>query len=114
MIRFGLEACSHLILADGLEWLVCNGLVTYASGSIGVALTRSKHGLPVAAIIPPGDSRLLLDHLDETVEQDGEVRLDLSGNLCQGGCRSPDAARWIERFELGAGLPRWIFSGGDL
>ncbi|MCX5931723.1 MAG: glycogen debranching enzyme N-terminal domain-containing protein [Cyanobacteria bacterium] len=114
LIRFGREVCRHPRLADGLEWLVTNGLGSYASGSIGGALTRSYHGLLVAAITPPGDRRLLLSHLDETVEQGTEVRLELSGNLWQGGGRSPDAARWIERFELVAGLPRWIFSRGDL
>lgn len=114
LIRFGREICRHLELTDGLEWLVSNGLGSYASGSLSGALTRSYHGLLVAAITPPGDRRLLLSHLDETVSQDGGVRLELSSNVWRGGVRSPEAARWIERFELVAGLPCWLFSRDDL
>ena len=114
LIRFGREICRHPELADGREWLVSNGLGSYASGTLSGALTRSYHGLLVAAITPPGDRRLLLSHLDETVAQDDEVRLELSSNVWQGGVRSPEAARWIERFELVAGQPRWLFSRDDL
>jgi hypothetical protein len=114
LIRFGREICRHPELADGREWLVSNGLGSYASGTLSGALTRSYHGLLVAAIMPPGDRRLLLSHLDETVAQDDEVRLELSSNVWQGRVRSPEAARWIERFELVAGLPRWLFSRDDL
>ncbi|MEB3169058.1 MAG: amylo-alpha-1,6-glucosidase [Synechococcaceae cyanobacterium] len=114
LIRCGRDVCRHPALADGREWLVTNGLGSYASGTIGGALTRAYHGLLVAAIAPPGDRRLLLSHLEETVEQGDEVRLELSGNLWQGGTASPMASRWIERFELVAGQPRWLFSHEDL
>jgi glycogen debranching enzyme len=114
LIRFGREVCRHPVLADGLEWLVTNGLGSYASGSVSGALTRSYHGLLVAAVSPPGDRRLLLSHLDETIEQNGGMRLELSSNIWQGGGHGPDAARWLEAFELVEGLPRWVFSREDL
>lgn len=114
LLRSGRDVCRHPSLADGREWLVTNGLGSYASGTIGGALTRAYHGLLVAAIAPPGDRRLLLSHFDETVEQGDEVLLELSGNLWQGGASSPLASRWIERFELVGGQPRWLFSRADL
>lgn len=114
LIRFGREICRDPELADGREWLVSNGLGSYASGTVSGALTRSYHGLLVAAITPPSDRRLLLAHLGETVAQDDGVRLELSSAIWRGGVRSPEAARWIERFELVAGLPRWLFSRDDL
>ncbi|MFN9628611.1 MAG: amylo-alpha-1,6-glucosidase [Cyanobacteriota bacterium] len=113
-LRFGREICRHAELSDGLEWLVTNGLGSFASGSVGGTLTRSYHGLLVAAISPPGDRRVLLSHLDETLQREDGTQLELSGNLWSGGVRSPDAAKWIEEFELVAGLPRWLFSREDI
>ena len=113
-VAFGRDVCRHPSLTDSREWLVTNGLGSYASASVNGSLTRSYHGLLVAAIAPPGDRRLLLSHLDETVEQNGDVRLELSGNIWQGGGHGPDAARWLEGFELVEGLPRWLFSRDDL
>ena len=63
-VAFGRDVCRHPALSDGREWLVTNGLGSYASASVSGALTRSYHGLLVAAIAPPGDRRLLLSHLD--------------------------------------------------
>jgi glycogen debranching enzyme len=113
-IVFGREICRHADLVDGREWLVTNGLGGYASAAVSGAATRSYHGLLVAAIAPPGDRRLLLSRLDDSIECDGHERLPLASNLWQGGARAPDAARWIERFELVDGQPRWLFSDGDL
>jgi glycogen debranching enzyme len=113
-VQFGREICRHTNLVDQREWLVTNGLGSYASTSVSGALTRSYHGLLVAAIAPPGERLLLLSHLDETVEQEGIKRLDLSANLWQQGGAAPDAARSISRFELVAGHPRWLFAAADL
>jgi glycogen debranching enzyme len=113
-VCFGREIGRQSSLVDQREWLVTNGLGGYASASVNGALTRSYHGLLVAALAPPGERTLLLSHLDETVEQDGLKRLELSSNLWQGGGAAPDAARSISRFELEAGHPRWLFADGEL
>jgi glycogen debranching enzyme len=113
-VGFGRDVCRHVQLCDGREWLVTNGMGSYASGSVSGALTRSYHGSLVAAIAPPGDRRLLLSHLDESIEQNGSVRLELSSNIWQGGGHDPDAARWLEAFALVEGLPCWLFSRDDL
>lgn len=111
---FGRDICRHPSLADGREWLVTNGLGGYASAAVSGASTRSYHGLLVAAIAPPGDRRLLLSHIDDSLEDVRRERLALATNLWQGGSRAPEADRAIERFELVAGQPRWLFSDGDL
>lgn len=113
-LGFGREVCRHPALADEREWLVTNGLGGYASAAVSGASTRSYHGLLVAAITPPGDRRLLLSHIDDSLEDGGHERLAMAANLWQGGSRAPEADRWIERFELVAGQPRWLFSDGDL
>ncbi len=62
--------------ADEREWLVCNGLGSYASGSLSGANTRRYHGLFVAALEPPTSRTLLFSRIDEHV--DGE---NISTNL---------------------------------
>lgn len=54
------------------EWLVANGLGSYASSTANCSNTRAYHGLLVAATEPPARKRLLLASLDEEL---GEFRL---------------------------------------
>ena len=54
------------------EWLVANGLGSYASSTANCSNTRAYHGLLVAATEPPAKRRLLLSSLDEEL---GEFRL---------------------------------------
>ena len=54
------------------EWLVANGLGSYASSTANCSNTRAYHGLLVAATEPPAGKRLLLASLDEEL---GEFRL---------------------------------------
>ena len=59
---------------DNREWLVSNGLGTYASASISGANTRRYHGLLVASLTPPVRRTVLLSRLDErTVRRTGGV-----------------------------------------
>ncbi len=54
------------------EWLVANGLGSYASSTANCSNSRAYHGLLVAATDPPARRRLLLSSLDEEL---GEYRL---------------------------------------
>ncbi|MGB4680579.1 glycogen debranching enzyme N-terminal domain-containing protein, partial [Methanothrix sp.] len=54
------------------EWLVANGLGSYASSTANCSNSRAYHGLLVAATDPPAGRRLLLSSLDEEL---GEYRL---------------------------------------
>jgi predicted glycogen debranching enzyme len=50
------------------EWLVTNGLGSYASSTVLGVNTRKYHGLLVAALHPPKDRRVFLAKLDEDIE----------------------------------------------
>ena len=95
------------------EWLVTNGLGGYAMGTVAGSLSRSYHGLLIAAMAPPGRRAsppaartLLLAKLDETVDYDGQRYLALHSNR---RADEPNAAdpwitpkgfRHLERFHL--------------
>ena len=49
------------------EWIVTNGLGSYASSTIHGCNTRRYHGLLVASFNPPTDRKVLVSKLDETV-----------------------------------------------
>jgi glycogen debranching enzyme len=63
---------------DTREWLTTNGLGGYASGTAGGANTRRYHGLPVAALEPPGRRTVLLSRLDKAHDLDNLYVVDAS------------------------------------
>lgn len=56
---------AKLSASDKREWLITNGLGSYASGSITGANTRKYHGLFVGALDPPVSRAVLLSRIDE-------------------------------------------------
>jgi glycogen debranching enzyme len=66
-IRVGREIAGDLDVLETREWLVTNGIGSYALGSAAGSLTRGYHGLLVASLTPPTDRRVMLVKLDETV-----------------------------------------------
>lgn len=54
--------------ATAREWLICNGLGSYASSTLCACNTRAYHGLLVASLRPPADRWLLLSSLDEEID----------------------------------------------
>lgn len=58
---------------DTREWLLTNGLGGFASGTVCDARTRKYHGWLIAALDPPGRRKLLLSHLEASVELAGQV-----------------------------------------
>jgi len=57
---------------DLREWLVTNGIGSYASGTISGILTRSYHGILIAALKPPLERNLLVTKIEETIEYKGK------------------------------------------
>ncbi|MCL5949076.1 MAG: glycogen debranching enzyme N-terminal domain-containing protein, partial [Candidatus Bathyarchaeota archaeon] len=49
------------------EWLITNGLGSYASSTVPGINTRKYHGLLVAALDPPGNRTVCLSKLDEDI-----------------------------------------------
>jgi predicted glycogen debranching enzyme len=111
-IIFGREICSNLEIAQSREWLVTNGLGSYASGSITGTLTRGYHGLFVAALEPPLGRTVMLSKLDETCTY-GESSYPLFANRWLGDLVDPMGQMQLERFYLDGTLPVWHYACAD-
>src|SRR5579884_2675186 len=62
-------------IAKKREWIVTNGLGSYASSTIIGLNTRGYHGLLVASLDPPVRRTLFLSKLEEEVETGGRKYL---------------------------------------
>jgi predicted glycogen debranching enzyme len=94
------------------EWLVTNGLGSYASGTIAGLLTRRYHGLLVAALNPPVGRFLLVTKLDDTVMYDGQD-FALFSNRWSDGTVDPKGYKNIESFRLEGSIPLWHYAIAD-
>lgn len=90
------------------EWLLTNGLGSFAASSIIGTNTRRYHGLLVAAFNPPTDRKVLVSKVEETVEVEGQS-FELSSNQYPGVIH-PQGYLLLENFERDP-LPRAIFAG---
>ena len=72
--------CQNFEQALGLEWLETNGHGGFSSGTVAGANTRRYHALLLTARKPPSERFVLVNHLEEWLEVDGETIL-LSTNL---------------------------------
>ncbi|MBX9685107.1 MAG: glycogen debranching enzyme N-terminal domain-containing protein [Candidatus Obscuribacterales bacterium] len=95
---------------DEREWLVSNGLGSYASGSISGASTRRYHGMLVAALDPPVARTLLFSRIDEFVASE-----NISTNLWTPDVVSPRGYEKIAAFSIYP-CPTWVYElpGGYL
>ena len=66
-ITFPKEAFASFSKLSKIEWLITNGLGSYASSSILGINTRKYHALLVAALDPPGNRTVCLSKLDEDI-----------------------------------------------
>lgn len=80
------------------EWIVTNGLGSYASSTVPAINTRKYHGLLVAALNPPGDRTVCLSKLDEDIIV-GETTFRLGANDFQDTI-FPDGFKFIRQFSL--------------
>jgi predicted glycogen debranching enzyme len=112
LVAFGRSICGDLASGLRREWLVTNGLGGYASGTIAGALTRSYHGLLVAALEPPVARTVLVAALDERVTYDGET-WSLSTHEFGEGIAEPAGYRNLSAFHLDGALPVWTFAIAD-
>ncbi len=82
-MKIGVEDCRNLDRALSLEWLETNGRGGFASGTIAGANTRRYHALLLTARKPPGERFVLVNHLEEWLDIDGQA-IPLSTNLYPG------------------------------
>ncbi len=102
---------SNKVADDGREWLITNGLGSYASANIWGANTRRYHGLFVPALEPPVGRTVLLSRIDEVVtcpdqhEEGGE----LATNFWSSGSVAPEGYKNVVAFSPYP-VPTWVYS----
>lgn len=111
-VVFGREICGDLQSGLRREWLVTNGLGGYASATVPGVLTRSYHGLLVAALEPPVARTVLVAGSVDWVTYGGSL-YPLSTHEFGEGTMSPDGYRHLESFRLEGALPVWTFAIAD-
>ncbi|MEZ5566016.1 MAG: amylo-alpha-1,6-glucosidase [Gammaproteobacteria bacterium] len=104
--------CTRFATAAGREWLVSNGLGSYAAGTVSGAATRRYHGLLIAALEPPVARTVLVAGLDVFVDYQGSSH-PLWAHEYGGTTAVPDGSRHTEAFMLHGGMPVWTFAIGD-
>ncbi len=109
MLEFGREICGDLEDALRREWLVTNGLGSYAGGTLAGANTRCYHGILIAALTPPVGRTLLVAKIDATAHLRGTA-YPLDTNEWADGTIDPHAYKLIEAFQLDGTIPTWTYA----
>ncbi|WP_017653604.1 amylo-alpha-1,6-glucosidase [Fortiea contorta] len=92
---------------DTREWLLTNGLGSFASGTVADARTRAYHGWLFAATNPPSERTLLFSHLDASLEVKGKV-VALGTNYWSGGEIDPTGYQLLRSFDINP-VPKWVW-----
>lgn len=93
--------------ADSREWLLTNGLGSYAAGSISGANTRRYHGLFVASLNYPVQRVVLLSRMDEKITVNGQA-FELGANVWKSGAVAPEGHKLIGALAHHPG-PTWCY-----
>jgi predicted glycogen debranching enzyme len=110
-ITFPKEALSSFGEVIAKEWLITNGLGSYASSTVLGINTRKYHGLLVAALHPPGDRTVCLSKLDEDVIVGNDV-YRLGANEFH-DVIYPQGYELIKQFSI-APFPTYIYGLGSV
>lgn len=109
MISFGRGICNDHQSATRREWLVSNGIGGYASGTVSGILTRSYHGMLIAALTPPLNRTVLVSKIDEIAAYRDSLYCLYADRLASGAVE-PRGYQHIERFFLDGTIPVWEFA----
>ncbi|BAZ52481.1 glycogen debranching enzyme [Nostoc sp. NIES-4103] len=93
---------------DTREWLLTNGLGSFASGTVSDVRTRTYHGWLFAATNPPSGRTLLISHLEASLEVSGEV-IALGTNFWRSGKIEPRGYKLLRSFDFNP-VPKWVWS----
>jgi 4-alpha-glucanotransferase len=94
---------------DTREWLLTNGLGSFASGTVCDAHTRTYHGWLFAALDPPGRRTLLLARIDAVV-QIARQQFELGTNFWVSGAIAPTGYTLLKSFGI-TPVPTWVWGG---
>ncbi|MEH1833659.1 MAG: amylo-alpha-1,6-glucosidase [Nostoc sp.] len=92
---------------DTREWLLTNGLGSFASGTVSDVRTRTYHGWLIAATNPPSGRTLLFSHLEASLEVLGSV-VALGTNFWGNGQIEPRGYELLRCFDINP-VPKWIW-----
>ena len=92
---------------DTREWLLTNGLGSFASGTISDVRTRTYHGWLFAATNPPCGRTLLFSHLEASLEVPGRV-IPLGTNYWGNHDIAPQGYKLLHYFDINP-VPQWIW-----
>ena len=92
---------------DTREWLLANGLGSFASGTVGDARTRTYHGWLIAAVDPPSQRTLLLSHLEASIEIGGQI-WGLGTNFWGSNKIDPLGYELLQSFDIEP-VPKWVW-----
>ncbi|MDZ7969741.1 MAG: amylo-alpha-1,6-glucosidase [Nostoc sp. DedSLP03] len=92
---------------DTREWLLTNGLGSFASGTISDVRTRTYHGWLFAATNPPSGRTLLLSHLEASLEILGSV-VALGTNVWGNGQIERTGYEQLRCFDINP-VPKWTW-----
>ncbi|MEH2287211.1 amylo-alpha-1,6-glucosidase [Nostoc sp.] len=92
---------------DTREWLLTNGLGSFASGTVSDVRTRTYHGWLFAATNPPSGRTLLFSHLEASLEILGSV-VALGTNVWGNGEIEPTGYEQLRRFDINP-VPKWTW-----
>ena len=96
---------------DTREWLLTNGLGSFASGTVSDVRTRTYHGWLFAAQNPPSERTLLFSHLEAHLEVQGRV-VALGTNFWSNSEIEPTGYQLLRCFENDP-VPKWIWGEDD-
>ena len=92
---------------DTREWLLTNGLGSFASGTVSDVRTRTYHGWLFAATCPPSGRTLLLSHLEASLELPDRM-VALGTNFWANGQIEPKGYSLLRSFNINP-VPEWIW-----
>ena len=109
MALFSIETNGQLEPHIGQEWVLTNGLGSFASSTVVGCNTRRYHGILCAATLPPVGRIMTVNRIGEILCLDGDTDrlLELSINQFRERIH-PRGDRYLRRFELN-GVARWEF-----
>jgi glycogen debranching enzyme len=92
---------------DTREWLLTNGLGSFASGTVCDAHTRTYHGWLIAALEPPARRTLLLSRIDASLLI-ADRSFELGANFWAGGAIAPTGYSLLQSFQIEPS-PTWVW-----
>lgn len=96
---------------DSREWILTNGLGSFAGGTVTDIRTRTYHGWLFATTKSPLERNLLLSHLEASLELP-ERTIALGTNVWGNGLIDPTGYKFLRAFEVSP-VPKWVWGEDD-